>query len=222
MYSWLQSDSLEGLINLNKRTLFHCPKLNKTMKNLTLILAFIGIWNSVVAQNDYFPLKKGTKITYAYSEEMYSGQNIDVSKLKMTIKVLDETKVIDGNNYMISETSMGAMAGNIKTFLRIDESGAIVGKQGEEGKESILMKKELEVGDSWETNRGGAVSTNKVIDLAGTIKTPLKTYTDCLVVEGNDSRSVTKAYFKKGIGMVAIVIVAGDAEKLFVYLEKQE
>lgn len=188
------------------------------MKKLSLLLALFGIWNYSLGQSSYFPLKKGTTMTYAYGKELYQGQNVDISQLRMTVKILEETKVINGNEYFISETSAGTPMPATKAFLRVNDQGAIVGIEDGATEESVMIKQPLEVGDSWTTSKGGMTSTSEVVALNGSIETPAETFTNCLVVASSENGTQTKAYFKEDVGMVAIQVVMGGSEKLFVYL----
>ncbi|MEM6829787.1 MAG: hypothetical protein AAF551_04675 [Bacteroidota bacterium] len=188
------------------------------MKKLSILLLLTGIWNCSFGQSSYFPIKKGTTLTYAYSDELYKGQSVDVSQLKMTVKVLNETQSINGKDYFVSETSTGGLAPDFKSYIRIGNDGSILSMEEGETEESLMMKKSPTVGDSWITNKKAGESKNKVVGLDGTIKTPAGTYTNCLVLEIFENGTMSKGYFKENLGMVAVSVMMGGSEKLFVYL----
>ena len=188
------------------------------MNKLIASLLLLGIANFSIAQSSYFPIKKGSIMTYAYSKELYQGQNFDVSQLKMTVTISTETKNIDGMEYFISTTSTGGLSPNFTSYFRIDSDGAIWAISEEGKQESIMMNKNPKVGDTWTTSKGSFKSTSKVIDLSGSITTPTGSYSDCMVVESTENGATSKAYFHPGTGMVAVAVSMGGSDKLFVYL----
>jgi hypothetical protein len=191
------------------------------MKKINLILVLMVIWNYSFGQSSFFPIKKGAVLTYAYGKELYQGHNVDVSQLRMTVKILNETKVINGKDYFILETS--SAGSTFRSYLRIGRDGSVLGMREDETKESILMKKSLAVGDSWTTTQMGSKITNKVIDLDGTIKTPNKIYMKCLVIQQSyDDGNVLTGYYQENLGSVAVTLTTGDGEKLFNYLIDEE
>lgn len=188
------------------------------MKKLFIVLLLVKFCHYSFGQSSYYPLKKGETLTYAYGKELYQGQNIDVSQRRMTVKILDEPQAINGKDYFVVETTSNGVATDVKSYLRVGGDGAILGIQEGETQESIIMKKSPAVGDTWVTNRGGIQSTSSILELDGTIKTPAKTFENCLVLESVQNGSTTKGYFQRGLGMVAITMIVGDLEKLFIYM----
>jgi hypothetical protein len=191
------------------------------MKNLTLLSLLIGFCASVYAQHPYYPLKKGAVYTYAYSKTFYEGQGIDVSKMNMHVKTLNETKAVNGNTYMITETSTGMGTDALRSYIRQKPDGSVAGMTEGEKTESIFLPASPSKGDTWTSSTGGAKAKVTIIDLDGSIRTPLKDYTGCLVMESSQDGMATRSYFQKGVGLVAISMVIGGDEKLFVFLSQQ-
>lgn len=186
------------------------------MRRILLIIILIGIWNYSSSQSSYFPLKKGMKLTYAYGKEIYGGTPYENNTVE--IEILNDTKIIDGKEYFISKNTSGSMEGDktvIKSYFRFGNDGSLISKSDENTEELVVMQKTPTVGYTSPSQGGG---TSKVIDLNATIKTPIKTYTNCLIIEFNENQTITRAYYQKDIGMVATTIVSDGSEKIFIYL----
>ena len=72
------------------------------------------------------------------------------------------------------------------------------------------------LGDTYSSQNNGMT---KVVDLDGTIKTPISIYTDCLIIETTENQTIYRTYYKKNIGMIATTIVKDKKEMIFIYLE---
>lgn len=191
------------------------------MKKLYFLLIFITLSTFTVGQSDYFPIEQGSVYTYAYSKALYEGQNFDVSNLSMTVEVLDETKVIDGKEYYVSQTSTSFTSPQ-KAYMRVAGDGSIYVIQEEGGEEAVMMSNSPAVGDTWDTYKGSGKVEGKVIALDGTVKTPITTYTGCLVLEYTENGATSRGYFYPGKGMVAVTVLIEGKEMLFVYLISEE
>ncbi|MEL7147037.1 MAG: hypothetical protein AAFO69_11760 [Bacteroidota bacterium] len=191
------------------------------MKKLSVIILLILVAGYSFGQSSYYPMEKGKSYTYAYGKELYESMNVDVSKLKMTVSFLNETKAINGKEYIVSQTSSGGMTPDFTSYARVKSDGTIVGFEEGETEEFTFLTKSPKVGDSWSRTKDGAKSTSKVVDLSGAVKTPTKSYADCLVLESTENGATTRAYFKRGVGMVAVTVLMAGEEKLFIYLLEQ-
>ena len=72
------------------------------------------------------------------------------------------------------------------------------------------------VGDTYSSQNNGIT---KITDLNATIKTPISTYNDCLVLETNENQTITRTYYKRNIGIIATTLVKDGKEMIFIYLE---
>jgi hypothetical protein len=186
------------------------------MKKLLMIIVLIAFWSYSNGQSSYFPAKKGTNWTYAFGKEIYGGTPYE--NYTSEIKILDATEVIDGKEYFVSETSMGGKEGDktvIKTYFRFGNDGSLISKIDKDKKEFVSMNKSPKVGDIYTSQQGG---TSKVVDLNATIKTPITTYTNCLMIEINESQTISRAYYQKNTGMIATTMIMDGKEKIFIYL----
>ena len=137
------------------------------------------------------------------------------------MKVKESTHKINGKDYIVFSNSYGSNGG----FKFVNDSYVRVGEEGDifmlnENKigESISMKKEIKLGDSWPSNKGGVTTTLTVVALDGEINTPHKTYSNCLVLEGQERDMITRSFFQENIGMVATTLEMEGEEKVFIYL----
>ncbi|MGB3777710.1 MAG: hypothetical protein WA960_05085 [Tunicatimonas sp.] len=189
------------------------------MKKLLAITILTAAWNFSSGQSRYFQLEKGSTLTYAYGSELYGG-TYDDTRIKVTI--LSATKMINGKEYLVSETSTGkddSYSLSATSYLRISSDGFILAKLDEDGAEYTVMQSSPEVGDAWTSRNGAYESTTRVTDLDGTIQTANGTYQNCLVLEQTSEGNPTMhSYFKKDIGLVATTITANGSEKVFFHL----
>jgi len=189
------------------------------MKYLLALLTLIIVSYRVSGQSAYYPLKEGSSHTYAYGSQLYDGAYDDK---RVKVKILNDSKTLDGNVYFVSETSMGSN-GNYRiyatSYLRIDGKGSIMMKQNLNHKEVMMIPSAPKVGTSWSAEINNVAHTNTVVDLNGSIKTKQTTYNNCLVLEQKANEGiVTRSYYKKGVGMVATTMLADYSEKIFIYL----
>jgi hypothetical protein len=191
--------------------------ISKNMKRLFLIFVLISICNFSNAQSNYFPLEKGATFTYAYGSELYQGAYDDK---RFKVKILNTTKVIDGKEYFISETSSGSgdnYALIATSYMRAGKDGSILTLQDEE--EYITVPAVPKIGKTWTTTNGEVTYTTRVADLNGTINTATKTYSNCLVLEQKDQNGMlTRTYSQEGVGMVATTLLKDGSEQIFFYL----
>ena len=189
------------------------------MRRLFLIFVLISICNFSNAQSNYFPLEKGATFTYAYGSELYQGAYDDK---RFKVKILNTTKMIDGKEYFISETSSGSgdnYALIATSYMRAGKDGSIYSLPDEDGEEYITIPAALKIGKTWTTTNGEVTYTTRVADLNGTIKTATKSYSNCLVVEQKDQNGMlTRTYSQEGVGMVATTLIKEGSEQIFIYL----
>ena len=186
------------------------------MRILFSMIVFCVVLNASFAQSDYFPVDKGTEWTYAFGAEIYAGTPYEdyISE----VKILDVSETIDGKEYFVSETSMGSADGDktvIQSYFRFGDDGSLRTKVDKNSKELVSLNKTPKIGDTHASQQGG---TSKVVDLNASIKTPLKTYNNCLVVEINENQTITRAYYQKDLGMVATTMLIEGSEKIFMYM----
>lgn len=184
-----------------------------------MILVLIAIWNFSNAQSSYFPLNKGAVFTYAYGSELYQGAYDDK---RIKVSILSTTKIIDGKEYFISETSTGSdksYSTLTTSYVRIGTDGSILATQDVGEQEYTTIQASPKVGNTWPSKNGKLTCITRVVNLDGTIKTANKTFTNCLVLEQKteDGRTM-KSYFKEDLGMVATTIIMDGSEKIFIYL----
>jgi len=185
----------------------------------TLIAILILIWNYSNAQSSYFPLTKGTTLSYAFGSEIYGGTPYENYKCEVTI--LENTETIDGKEYFVSESITGTNKDNqtiITSYFRYRTDGTLISKATKNSEEIVVMNTVQKVGDTYSSQNNGIT---KVIDLSATIKTPVSTYSDCLVLETNENQTITRIYYKRNIGMIATTLIKDDKEMIFIYLEKE-
>lgn len=189
------------------------------MKKIVTILVFIAICKFSNGQSNYYPIEKGATFTYAYGNELYDGS---YSKMRSQISILNTTKIIDGKEYFMFETSSGSEDNYsviASSYARVGEDGSIFALEKEGNQEYLTLKTPLKLGATWSSKSGQLTSTIKVINLDGTIKTANTTYANCLVVEQKtEDERIMRSYFKEGIGMVATTMIVDDSEKVFIYL----
>lgn len=186
------------------------------MKTLLFCLLLLGLCNNLHAQSDYFPVEIGASWKYAFGAELYAGTPYE--HYSTYVEILDASETIDGKDYFVSKTSMGSGDSDmtvIQTYFRYGKDGALIAKAGKDKPEIISMNQTPKVGDTHASQQGG---TSKVIDLNASIKTPTKTYTNCLLLEIRENNTVSRAYYEKNKGMVATTIMAEGSEKIFMYL----
>ena len=184
-------------------------------KTLIAVLILIGTYSN--AQSSYFPLTPGTTLSYAFGSEIYGGTPYENYKSEVTIA--ETTETIDGKEYFISENRTGNTKGDqtvIRTYFRYRTDGSLVSKTDKTTEEIVVMNSTPKVGDTHSSQNNGIT---KVIDLKGTIKTPISTYSDCLVIEIIENQTTLRSYYKKNIGMIATTMVKDEKEMFFIYLE---
>lgn len=186
------------------------------MKALLMTITLMAVWTYSNGQSKFFPLTKGTTWVYSFGKEIYGGTPYEYYTNK--VKILDITETIGGIEYFVSETSTGSGNDNrttITTYFRFGKDGSIISKSDKTAKELVAMKKDPNVGDTYESRQGG---TSKVINLNASIKTENKTYTGCLLIETIENQTIFRTYYQKHIGMVATTIVSDGKERIFTYL----
>ena len=186
------------------------------MKTLMTFMCFFLLSSFVLAQ-DYYPLKP-SKLYYKITP-VFAGEG---PSLAMT-EIVEETATENGvtypyqvKSYLLKED--GATSSPVATaYARKDASGAILGYSEFSQKEEVVFPAgTLKLGDSWDMSTGKAAVTS----LSGTINTPEGDLTDCLVIKVTATEASMISYYQKGIGLVAIVVVAGGEERLMQYLTK--
>jgi len=178
----------------------------------TALLTFILSY-SINAQNPYYPLEKGKVWTYEY-EEMFSNQSDQMSK----IEVLNETKTINGKEYMIMQTSMGS-GDNFNviqtSYARYGDDGAIYSINENSNEEGLVFPGlPISEGKSWTVSQSGFEVTSKVVDMNASLETSKNSFTDCIVIESQQQNTKVRSYVKKGIGMVAIGVFMNGEEMI--------
>lgn len=189
------------------------------MKNMLVLCTLVLLWNTSHAQADYFPIEKGQTLTYAYGKELYQGA---YDKMRIKVRVLDEEKTIEGEEYFVSETSTGSgdQYSVISTmFIRISDKGDVIVREKADAEESVMLKAFPTAGDTWTGISNNLLTKMKVVDEKGSITTAGKTFDNCLVVEQLSENGTTmRSYFKKGKGIVATSVITEGSEKVFIYL----
>lgn len=189
------------------------------MNRLSTILVLLATLNFVNGQSSYFPFEKGSSFTYAYGSELYQGT---YDHMRIKVETLNNTKMIDGKEYFITETSTGSDDNFSKistSYVRTAKDGSVFTIQAEGEKEYLSIQAMPKVGDKWASKNGKISTTTLVTETNGNIKTDNKTYTDCLVLEQkSEDGTVTKSYFQKNVGMVATTLVVEGSEKIFIHL----
>jgi hypothetical protein len=186
------------------------------MKRLFFIIALFGFWNYAKGQSNYFPINEGKNLTYAFGKEIYGGTPYEGYRFQVSI--LDAKEEIDGKEYFISETSTGSESGEktiIRSYLRFGDDGSVISKVSKDSSEQLVLQKNPKIGDSYASQQAG---TAKVLDLNATIKTPIMTYTNCLMIETEENQTISRVYYQENIGMVAATTFTDGSEKIFIYL----
>ncbi|MEL6536992.1 MAG: hypothetical protein AAFQ98_16340 [Bacteroidota bacterium] len=179
---------------------------------LSTLVLLLSISGNAFAQSPYFPLEKGRVQVFRYSETFSQG-NPD---LRVTMKTLEETERIDGEDYFIVETS--AMGVTTSGFLREGKNGGVISRENAESSDHLFLDAPYEVGKSWQQALQAQVATATIIDTRATLKVSDQTYTDCLVVETVGTEYTLRTYFQKDIGMVANGMVVEGQEMIMMYL----
>jgi len=187
------------------------------MKIRIILFSCFVLSMNLATQNAYYPLEKGKVWIYDY-EPMFSNNSDQQSR----IEVLEETKSIDGKEYMIIQTSMGT-AKNFdviqKSYVRYGDNGSVMAMDENSGKESMVFPGQpLTVGKTWTVIQAGNEATAKIIEDNVVLNTSGKTFKDCLVIESTQNNTKVRSYVKKNIGMVAIGIFMDGEEKIMQYL----
>jgi hypothetical protein len=185
---------------------------------VTIISLFVC--SMAFGQNPYYPLKKGTIQIFKYSNTFST-----TAEQKAKIEFLPETIEINRDSYFVYEMSLGS-EGNYepvqKTYIKNGDNGSIIGIINTESTEEAVMfpEKPWKVGTTWTSEIMGMSTTGTIIEMAGSIKTPETTFTDCLVIEYDFGESKTISYFQKDVGLVAVSILSEGKEKLVQYLSQ--
>ncbi len=183
---------------------------------ILLATLFVAVFtmSSVVAQ-DYFPIKKGASWQYEYYGDFNQS-----GEAHFKVEVMDDMREVNGQSYFQirseSFTKKGAESGfSVTSYVRKAADGTILGfNEKLSDEEFIFLPNSLEVGQNWDSE-GSKV---EIVDLNASIKTPEKTYTDCMVLKMDTGDSSMLSYYKKGVGLVAM-----EAQgKLMAYLSNYE
>ncbi len=185
---------------------------------LSFALTLLFTINTLSAQNKYYPLEKGKTWNYKY-DGSFSGQPDQTSE----VKLLDEAKTINGNEYFAMQTSLNTNGINnvLQTiFVRNGSNGSVVGvMNAEQNTEHILFpSKPWAEQTSWTSNAMGMSVTSTIVDTDGSVVTPEKTFSNCLVVVVDLGETKSKTYLQAGIGLVAVSLIINGEEKLMQYL----
>lgn len=193
----------------------------KYIQTLVLAFLFLGLFNPSIAQINYFPLEKGKTSTFKYSELFSRGD----TSLRFKLTTLANTEQIKGKEYFIVEASYGS-TGSFATistsYIRQGENESIIGLETKEAEEFIFLEKPYEVGKSWQQIANGVSTNAKIVNNKGSLKVPDKTFTNCLVIETENSGIIMHSYFQKNLGLVATVMIAEGQETVMTYLEERK
>lgn len=190
------------------------------MKNFKLIFLTIFLLFNLKGntQNQFYPLAKGKKWIYKYSESFSNtpGQ-------KSIAEILRESQTINGKEYLVIQTSLGTDESSSviqSAYVRNGDNGSILGiDDAKQTKEyTFLPEKPWNKGTSWQSDINGNSTTSTIVNINGNITTPEKTYTNCLVVEVNSGQTLIRSYYKENIGIVAVSLIISNDEKLLQYL----
>lgn len=187
------------------------------MKILNIVILTVFFCSNLISQSSFFPLDPGKVYTLKYSETFNDKDEDQMLKTE----VLSETEQINGKEYAVVETSYGP-DGNYTVvsliYMRTSEDGSIVTlNTKDQSKEQLFLSYPLEVGKTWENVTETYSTTIKIVDLNGSITTPNKTYTNCLVLESIMGSTKTRSYMKKDMGTIATTVFVDNEEKLMVY-----
>ncbi|HEX3078228.1 MAG TPA: GerMN domain-containing protein [Lachnospiraceae bacterium] len=151
--------------------------------------------------DDYYPFTKDTVY-------IFEGEGNEYAGFQTSIDFIDE-----GKSRMQTRTNNGGTEdvriiekkdGEVRVILSRPECyyrDNLIDKEGDQGKEEILLKEPLEVGTEWALPDGGKRYISGVdVD----IETPMGTYQAIQVntQESGESEYIIKEYYVKGIGLV--------------------
>ena len=176
------------------------------------LLSLMG--NQAFAQSEYFPLSTGQVSYLRYSDDFNNGD----ASLQMKMKVLEETKTIDGKEYFVLENSYGSgydLSVISTSYMREAGDGKVVGMWEENPEEQVFLQKPYRVGNSWDIINMGVASTSTIVDVSGAIAG----FSGCLVLEVDSDGTVVRSYFKEDVGLVAMSMMIEGKETLMVYRE---
>lgn len=190
------------------------------MKHLFIILFTCLLVPFTNAQSNYFPIEPGMELVYAYSDMFNQGD----AALRSKTTMLKEKKTLNGKAYIVNQTSYGSN-GNFQviasSYARKADDGTVYVLPDSKEKEFVMMSANPKTGDVWtRKSDDGKNLEMKVISTSKSVKTPVKTYSDCLVLETTEAGTTLRSYFKNDVGMVAIFMVVEGKEQLFTYLVK--
>lgn len=170
-----------------------------SLKSAVLLGVFTLLSTLAIGQS-YFPLSAGNTWTMQL-DGVFNASGEAYTK----IEVLPETTSKNGKTYYKVRSTMYSNPGDedgfsTTTLARAAQDGNIYGfVPSLSDQEELMMPATLSQGTSWSTDQG----TNTVISMSGSVETPAKTYTNCVVVEIEGEEANMKVYLKKGIGYVA-------------------
>ena len=193
----------------------------KYIQTLVLAFLFLGFFSHSNAQDSYFPLEKGKVSIFKYNELFNRGD----STLSFKLTILEETKQIKGKEYFIVEASYESEISHSSlsiSYMRRGENGSIFALETEESEETIFLDKPYTIGKSWQQVANGVTVNAKIVNDKGSIKVPGKTFTNCLVIETENSGVTIHSYFQENTGLVATVMIAEGQETVMTYLEERK
>lgn len=168
------------------------------MRILFLLTILTALNTSGIAQS-YYPLKAGNEWQLKFAGAFNpSGEAFMISK------VLNEKVEIQGKSYFQIESTSYSKADDKggfsnTSYARVDDDGNVYGFNSKEEKEETLMfPGNLSIGQTWKTAQGEMT----VIDLDGTLETPEKSYTGCVIGEIENNGVKILSYVKEGIGVI--------------------
>jgi hypothetical protein len=109
----------------------------------------------------------------------------------------------------------------VSNHVRVGSGGEILtlNTSAEEPIEEIVFPTmPFKVGETWNSSSNGIMGKSTITNLNATLKTPLQTFSNCLVVKTKSASGESRSYFQKGVGMVALALIVDEEEKLMVYL----
>ena len=177
---------------------------------ITLAVSFV--MSSSLFGQSYFPVEKGSEMTYQYTKT-FSPQG----DAKMVMRIKENEKTIKGQNYLEIKTTVQMSAGSNysnSSFVRMTEEGWMVLMSESSPKEEMMMPNDFSAGQTWSTSQGKV----EVVDLTGSISTPGGDYSDCLVIKTSAGGGSSLSYYRKGVGLVAIGMEQGGKPALMAYL----
>jgi hypothetical protein len=185
--------------------------------SITLYLLTFAV---MLGQNPYYPLEKGQVQIFKYGDDFLSSPD-----QKAKIEILNDMKKIEGKEYFMNQSSLstGGDYNIMQTvYVRDGNNGSIFGIIDlNNPTESVMFpERPWKVGTSWTSESMGMSSIGTIISLNGSIVTPEKTFTGCLVIEYQLGETKTLSYFQKDVGMVAVSMSIEGEDKLVQYLSK--